>query len=421
MSTDPFLRALLAALDDEIPEALELRRSLHAQPETSHQEMLTAQTIAKALDDERCDTVGGGSVMLRLGHGPAVFLRAEMDALPIREQTGVSFASETGAMHACGHDVHMAALVAVLRAARRLEERLPVSLTGLFQHSEEAYPSGAFEVRESGVLEKARAMIAAHVRPDVPWGSVAATPGFVNAAADSFLISVQGSGGHAGYPHEANDAVLALAHIVVSAQQIVSRRIDPTHGGVMTVAWLRAGAADNTISERAEAGGTIRASDEHDRALMRKCLEQLVENTAAAGACTAWVHFTEGEPALFNDPDLAKEARGILGQLGFKAAPDTRSFGADDFGYYCDLLPCLMLFVGTKGASPEAEKPLHHPRFLPPDDAVRAVARSLLAGYLSATRSSVTLDAAAYPGQSPQLGRYTEDADDQQNKDISAT
>jgi amidohydrolase len=420
VSTDPFLRALLAALDDEIPGAMELRRRLHAQPETSHQEVLTARAIAEALDDERCDTVGGGSVMLRLGHGPAIFLRAEMDALPIREQTGVSFASNTGAMHACGHDVHMAALVAVLRATRRFEERLPVPMTGLFQHSEEAYPSGALEVRESGVLEEARAVIAAHVRPDVPQGSVAATPGFVNAAADSFMISVQGSAGHAGYPHEANDAVLTLAHIVVSVQQIVSRRIDPTQGGVMTVAWLRAGAADNTISERAEAGGTIRASDEKARALMRKYLKEVVENTAIACGCTAWVHFTEGEPVLFNDPDLVKEAQGILKQVGFGAAPDTRSFGADDFGYYCDLLPCLMLFVGTRGASPKANKPLHHPRFLPPDDAVRAVARSLLAGYLGAARSSAILDAAAFRGRSYRLGRYVEDTGGQQNEDISA-
>jgi amidohydrolase len=378
------------ALDDEIPGALELRRRLHEEPEISRQEVLTARRITEALDDERCGVVGGGSVMLRLGHGPAVFLRAEMDALPIREQTGVAFASDTGAMHACGHDVHMAALVAVLRAARRLEARLPVPLTGLFQHSEEAYPSGALEVRESGILEGARAVIAAHVRPDLAWGSAAATPGFVNAAADSFLITVQGSAGHAGYPHEASDAVLALAHIVVSAQQIVSRRIDPTRGGVMTVARLRAGAADNTIPERAEAGGTIRASEEDDRTLMRESLKEIVENTAAACGCKAWVHFTEGEPALFNAPELAKEAQGFLGQLGFEAAPETRSFGADDFGYYCAFLPCLMLFVGTKGASAGADKPLHHPGFLPPDEAVRAVARSLLAGYLGAARSLVT-------------------------------
>lgn len=387
MFTEPFLRTLLAALDDEMPGALELRRKLHAEPETAHQEMLTAQKIAETLDDERCGIVGGGSLMLRLGPGPAVFLRAEMDALPIREQTGVAFASQTGAMHACGHDVHMAALVAVLRAARRLEGRLPAPLAGLFQHSEEAYPSGALEVRESGALDGARAMVAAHVRPDVPWGSVAATPGFVNAAADSFLISVRGTAGHAGYPHEANDAVLALAHIVVSAQQIVSRRIDPTHGGVVTVGRLRAGVADNTIPGEAEAGGTIRATDEDDRTLMRNALEELVENTAMACGCKAWVHFTEGEPALFNDPELAKEAQGVLEQFGFGPTPDTRSFGADDFGYYCALLPCSMLFVGIRGASPSADRPLHHPQFLPPDDAVGAVAKSLLAGYLGAVRS----------------------------------
>ncbi len=338
--------------------------------------------------------------MLQLGRGPAVYLRAEMDALPIPEQTGVAFASKTGAMHACGHDVHMAALVAVMRATRRLENTLPVPLTGLFQHSEEAYPAGAFEVRQSGVLEEATAVIAAHVRPDVPWGSVAATPGFVNAAADSFRISVQGSAGHAGYPHEANDAVLALAHIVISAQQIVSRRVDPTHGGVLTVAWLRAGTADNTIPERAEAGGTFRAYDENDRALMRETLKELVQNTAKASGCSALTRFTEGEPALFNDPNLAEETLEVLERLGFGAAPDTRSFGADDFGYYCAVLPCLMMFVGTKGASPGADKPLHHPSFLPPDEAVRAVARSLVAGYLGAARSSVALDAAVRRGSS---------------------
>lgn len=390
MSTKPFARALLAALDDEIPGALELRRRLHAQPEVSHREVKTARKIVEALDDERCETVGGGSLILQLGQGQAVFLRAEMDALPIREQTGVPFASMTGAMHACGHDVHMAALVAVLRAARRLEERLPVPLAGLFQNSEEAYPSGALEVRESGLLEGARAMVAAHVRPDVAWGSVAATPGHVNAASDSFLISVLGVDGHAGYPHQVNDAALTLAQIVVSVQQVVSRRIDPTHGGVVTVAWLRSGEADNTISGRAEAGGTIRAYDEDDRVLMRRSLKEVVENTAAAYGCEARVDFTEGEPAVFNDPELAEVAQDILQRFGFEISPEIRSFGADDFGYYCTLLPCLMLFVGTKGASTGADKPLHHPQFLPPDEAVSAVAKALLAAYLGAAGRSAS-------------------------------
>jgi metal-dependent amidase/aminoacylase/carboxypeptidase family protein len=153
---------------------------------------------------------------------------------------------------------------------------------------------------------------------------------------------------------------------------------------------------------------------------MRKSLRELVENTATACGCKAWVHFTEGEPALFNDPGLVKETQGILRQLGFGTAPDTRSFGADDFGYYCDLVPCLMLFVGTKGASPQADKPLHHPRFLPPDDAVRAVARSLLAGYVGTLRSSATPDTATIRGQSSQLDRYAENTGGQQNEDIPA-
>ena len=142
-------------------------------------------------------------------------MRAELDALPIREETDAPFAATNGFMHACGHDVHMAALAALFRAAGRIEGSLPKPLAALFQPSEEAYPSGADLVVRRCVGEERPAVVAAHVHPDVPWGSVSVEAGPVNASSDNLRITVEGSGGHGAYPHRAHDPILALSHSVV--------------------------------------------------------------------------------------------------------------------------------------------------------------------------------------------------------------
>jgi amidohydrolase len=378
VSTD-LLHTLLTSVEEEIPHSLSVRERLHANPEPSNAEHTTARLVAEALDESDIETVAGTGLIARAGppRGRAVAVRAELDALPIQEWTGASFAAENGLMHACGHDVHMAALAALFRAVRRSEDSLPGPLLALYQPSEETYPSGAEAiVREKVRLGEIGAVVAAHVHPEVPWGCVSVDPGPVNASCDYLRITVEGVGGHGAYPHRARDPILALSHVVVALQSLVSRRLDPMHPGVFSVGWTRAGSVENVIPELAEAGGTLRTLEPQDRGPLRQAALEIVETTARAHGCTARVEVTEGEPATVNDDALAATARALLPEAGFELAPPLRSCGSDDFGFYRSLAPTLMVFVGLDGAPNTQRFPLHHPRFLPPPEAVEAVARA---------------------------------------------
>ena len=386
MSTD-LLRKLLRSLGDELPQTIRLRERLHAIAEPSHEEHATARLVEEALGVRGVERVAHTGLVARVGPpGRAVAVRAELDALPIEEQTGAPFAATTGSMHACGHDVHMAALVSLFRAARRAEGSLPRPLLAFFQPSEEAYPSGAdVAVNEGALAGRAGAIVAAHVHPEVPWGSVSVEAGAVNASSDNLRIVVEGSGGHGAYPHRAHDPILALSHATVALQSLVSRRLDPTHAAVFSVGWVRAGSAENVIPAAAEAGGTLRALNPEDRAPLREMAREIVEYTARAHGCAARVEVTEGEPATVNDRRLAGTARSLLPEAGLGEAPAMRSCGSDDFGFYGLLAPTLMLFVGLKDGPGNPDLPLHHPRFLPPEEAILAVARAQAVAFVAAS------------------------------------
>jgi len=266
-----------------------------------------------------------------------------------------------------------------------MEGRLPKPLAALYQPSEETYPSGADLVVKGGTLASGTAaVVATHVHPEVPWGSVSVEPGPVNASCDYLRIVVEGSSGHGAYPHRARDPILALSHAVVALQALVSRRTDPMHAAVFSVGWLRAGSAENVIPDLAEAGGTLRALHPEDRELLRGITREIVANTARAHGCSGRVEVTAGEPATVNDTALARAARSLLPEAGFGLAPAMRSCGSDDFGFYGRVAPTLMLFVGIGGAPNTPNVPLHHPRFLPPAEAVEAVARSQAVAFTAA-------------------------------------
>jgi amidohydrolase len=379
------LPPLERVLEAELPAAVALRHELHAGAELSHHEGDTRERLVAFLGGDY-ERVAGKSLLFgaAVGPRPIVVLRAEMDALPLEEATEVEWASGTGAMHACGHDVHMAALAAAMRALRRLRPPLPVSARALFQHSEESYPSGAEEVVASGALEDAAAVIACHVHPDVPWQAVAADAGPVNAAVDFFTVRVLGAPGHSAYPHQARDAIAALCQIVGNLQQVAARSMDPTHGHVVSIGYIRAGSAPNALPGSAEAGGSLRALDPGDRERMRNLVHEVATGIARAWGCDAEIEITPGEPALVNDSKLAGAVRSRLAQWGFATGGEMRSCGSDDFGFFSTTAPSLMSFVGVGGALAGPDVSLHHPRFLPPDDAVGAVARAYAAALLGA-------------------------------------
>ncbi len=387
------LRAGLAA---ELGAAIALRHELHADPEPSGAEHRTAARVAAALGAPDAPAVAETGRLIRIGRqeGPCIALRAELDALPITEQTGVQWASRTGAMHACGHDVHLAALTAVVRAALAVQEvaGLPAPILAVLQPREEAIPSGARDMVASGALRAhlPSAIVAVHLQHQLPRGTVAAAIGTVNAATDDIEIRVEGIGGHAGYPQLAADPVVALCQTVLALQHAVSRRSDPTHAVVVSIGMLKAGQAANVIPAGAVARGTLRVLDEADRPGLHRTVREIVEHTCLAYGCRGSVSIEEGEPALVNDEALTVAAWPWLREAGFAIDTSFRSCGADDFSYFTRGGRTLMLFLGTGGPHT-----LHHPSFLPPDDMVGQAANALLAGYLGAASLAASGEPAA--------------------------
>jgi amidohydrolase len=378
------------AIDDELPAAVALRHAVHADPRASGDEEDTTRLVTAAIgagDGVRVAKTGRAIPLPGVeGEGPAVALRAELDALPVTERTGAAWASETDLMHACGHDVHLAALVAVSRAAVRIG--VPRPILALLQPREETSPSGALDVVESGLLAEhgVGTVIGAHVQPRLADGAVSAVPGPVNASTDEFDVVVRGQGGHAGYPHMLRDPILALSQLVVSLQQLASRRIDPVFGAVCSIGRIQGGTAANVVPNTASLSGSLRLMRAVDRDRALEALEQIVHGTAQAHGCTAELRISPCEPVLHNDPALAAAAQRWLVRGGARVDHEFRSFGADDFAHYCGgETRGLMLFVGlgdTAGAPS-----LHDEVFLPGDGAVTRVAHALVAGYLAATEA----------------------------------
>jgi metal-dependent amidase/aminoacylase/carboxypeptidase family protein len=433
-STEPDgpLAALLAAVDRELPAAVALRRRLHADPELAHQEHRTAAAVAAELPVP-CTAVAGTGLIAQIGgtraraHTPIagtagaagavartpVAVRAELDGLPIAERTGAPFSATGEAMHACGHDIHMAALVALARAVHGLGEAgiaggaevacvaevvgvaevCPSPLLAIFQPSEEAYPSGAEEIANALAgpappVPKPAAILAAHVHPELPWGTVALDQGPVNASCDYVAIEVHGEPAHGAYPHLGRDPILALAEIVVSLNAQIGRRIDPLHPVTLNVGVIEGGSAENVIPATARARAALRAYRPEDRLALRALVDEVAQGVAAAHGCGADVELSPGEPALDNDPSIVARARALLPEAGFTLAPEWRSCGSDDFAFFAALnKPLAMAFVGLDGAPGFTTRPLHHPELLPPDEAVGAVARTLAVLYVAAASS----------------------------------
>lgn len=384
MTDDGHAGRLRNAVDAELAAAGALRRLLHSHPDLPGEEDPTRELVLAALPPGLPRTlVAGTGAVVRVGPGsPAVAVRAELDALAIGEETGLPWASQRpGVMHACGHDVHLAALSALVTAVHAVGG--PAPLLAVLQPREETYPSGARDVVTSGALEAegCAAMVGAHVQPLLPAGVVACTPGAVNAAADEFTVTIRGTGGHAAYPHLTRDPVVALAHVVVALQSIVSRSVDPLSPAVVTVSTLSAGSVPNAVPGVAQARGIVRTMSEQDRDLVHERLGEVASAVSQAHGCRAEVHVDRGEPALRNDAALAAETARALGGMGFEQHPSLRSMGADDFAFFAERMPALMSFVGVEDSTG-----LHSSTFAPPEGSVRDVAYAMLAGYLAACR-----------------------------------
>lgn len=371
---------LWEALDAELPAAIDLRRELHQRPNLSGDEAPTLARALEALGLEGQEVAGTGAVVRIGGPGRSVAIRAELDALEVDEPASVTWHSQVpGVMHACGHDVHLAASIAVARAV--VAAGPPEPLTLVLQPREETYPSGAKDIVDSKILvtHECAAVVGVHVHPGLHEGVVACETGPVNGSADEFTILVHGRAGHAAYPHLTSDPVVALVHVVVGLQSIVSREVDPMASAVLGVSTLEAGAAANVVPGIAVARGTLRAFNEDVRAHLHERVVSVAASISEAFGCTSEVTIVRGEPVLRNETELTLEVSSALESSGLDTSGSVRSMGADDFSYFAQDWPSVMVFVGTT-----TDELLHSGAFLPSDDDLRRVARAMMAGYLGA-------------------------------------
>jgi amidohydrolase len=372
------------------PWMQDLRRAFHRHPELSHQEHRTAERVRGALAEIGVKPLGypgSTAVTAVLGEdrpGPTVALRADMDALPITEETGVEFASESsGRMHACGHDLHMAMLLGATRLLRAEEGRLAGPVRIIFQPAEEeGLRGGAAELIERGVLERPRVdvVLGQHVEQSLPVGTVGMRPGPMMAAADTFEIAVLGQAGHGGYPHAGPDAIVLAAEIVTGLQALVSRTKSPVQPAVISVGSIHGGERPNILPGRVDIAGTVRTFDPALRAQFARSIPQRARGIAKSLGGSVRVKYAHGYPAVVND--AAVTAR--VGEAFARAwgAPRVRTLaepvmGAEDFARYLEARAGSFWFLGV-GDPKRRMAPKHSAGFLPDERALAHGAEALL-------------------------------------------
>lgn len=364
------VRSAAIAIRDQLRD---WRRYLHAHPELSGQERETSKWVAARLrelgfqPEENVGGTHGLTATLKINDQPAIALRADMDALPIHEETDVEYASTNpGVMHACGHDAHTSMLLGAAKILSQQRARLNHSIRLIFQPHEEVYPGGAKPMIDGGCLRGVGKVFGLHISSLLPTGQLGTRPGAFMSATNLLDIVVHGKGGHAAMPEGSIDPVVIAAQLIMALQTVVSRSISMTDSAVVTVTQIEAGTTHNVIPENVRLIGTIRALDEGVRARVLHRVTEISHAISKSGGGSATVNLHPGYPVLVNDDAVTDEAMQIARNAGFnekELIALSPMGGGEDFAYYCQHVPGAFAFLGARNEAKHCTYPHHHPRF----------------------------------------------------------
>ncbi|MBT3392382.1 MAG: amidohydrolase [Chloroflexi bacterium] len=350
-----------------------LRRDFHRHPELGFQEVRTAGIVTRELNALGLEVASGiaetGVVAMIEGErpGPVVLLRFDMDALPIEEETGAEYASQTlGVMHACGHDGHTAIGLTVARLLHAHQSELAGSVKLVFQPAEEGL-GGAKRMVEEGVLQNPRPdySLALHLWNEKPVGWIAAAAGPTMAASETFSVRITGRGGHGALPHTAVDPVVTAAQIIMALQTIVARNADPVETAVVSVTSVHGGSAHNVIPPYVDLDGTIRSFDPEIRAMVLRRFREIVEGVAGALGCSTEIVIDDITLAVDNDPALVEKVQNVAAKMFPDAnlMTEFQTMGSEDMAYMMDDIPGCYFLVGSANPEKNLDAKHHHPKF----------------------------------------------------------
>ena len=346
----------MAQQEEEKEEKIvqETFRWLHRHPELSYEEVETTKRVREVLQEHDVAVLDSSlktGLVAEVGtadsSGPVVALRADIDALPVTEETGLPYASKTpGRMHACGHDFHTSALLGAALLLKQKETELPGRVKLVFQPAEEA-PGGAKKVLETGLLGDVDAVFGLHVSPLFPVGTLGLRAGAVTASVDRFQITFRGKGTHAAHPDAGIDPIPAAAAFIQAAQTIVSRNLNPFAPGLVSITHVEGGNTWNVIPETVLVEGTTRSLGKEERQLIRENLCRLAECIAEGHGSQAEIDWYEGPPATDNTPEWVEVARQAAQKQPLEVVEASASLAGEDFAYYQETLPGAFVLVGT--------------------------------------------------------------------------
>lgn len=356
------------------PEFIDIRHYLHANPELSYQEFETSKFIQQKLAEMGITfevKATTGVVGLIKGRNPGkkiIALRADMDALPIKEENNVDYKSKReGIMHACGHDVHTTCLLGASKILNELKNEWEGTIKLIFQPGEEKNPGGASIMIKEGVLEDPRpaAILGLHVNPQLEIGKLSFRSGQVMASADELYFTIKGKGGHAASPQTCIDPILIASHLVTALQQIISRNNNPFEPSVLSITSIHGGTTTNVIPDEVKLMGTFRAMNEKWRKKAHELIERTTKELVAAMGGTVELNIDKGYPVVFNDEQLHEKAKRLAEQFsGNENVEETEMrMGAEDFGYYSQLIPGCFYRLGTGNKEKGIHAGVHTPHF----------------------------------------------------------